>query len=66
MVLPGWLALIAWIGLLEVIHCVFGTWYGLQWADLGHSLWGAPLEVGEPLSLLGCAPLELDHTDPVR
>ena len=43
-----------------------GTWCGVKWDDLGQSIWGEPLEVAVPVSCVGFAPLELDHTAQVR
>ena len=65
MVWIGGLASIEWLDWEAVMHCLFGTWCGLQWDDLGQSLWDLTLEVEAPVSLLGCATLDLGHTAPV-
>ena len=56
---------LSWLDWQVVVHFACGTWCGVQWADLGDSLWGAPLEVA-PVSCVGFAPLELAHTEQVR
>ena len=60
------LALTVWLDRQVVVNFVCGTWWGVKWADLGQSLWGAPLEVAELVSFVGCATLELVHTATVR
>ena len=34
----------------------------MQWGDLRHYLWGAPLDVAATVSFFGFVPLELAHT----